>query len=114
MATFTIKTNVTVHDVVKMFNNANRGDNFSYDGIEAILSIYEDVYGYEGGAFDLDIIATCCEFTESTPEELLSDYDYVCSEGTDEAEKLDYVLDYLTEHTHVQELDNGNYLYSNF
>lgn len=116
MKTYTIKNELNVADVVKMFNDWGRGANFTYEGIEALLDMLEMCYTDEQGAIDLDIIGLCCDFTESTPSELLSDFSYVddLSQDLDDDENLEIVMDYLSNNTTVWELENGNVLYANF
>jgi len=116
MKTYTIKNELAVSDVVKMFNDYGRGANFTYDGIEALLNMLEECCTDEQGAIDLDIIGLCCDFTESTEAELLSDFDYVddLSNDLEYDESLAVVINYLNNNTSVWELENGNILYANF
>jgi len=116
MKTYTIKNELTVADVVKMFNDYGRGANFTYEGIEALLNMLEDCSTEEYGAIDLDIIELCCGYTESTPSTLLSDFNYVdgLDDALDDDENLEIVMDYLNDQTWAVELENGNILYANF
>lgn len=112
---YTIKTNSSLHAIASMFDDMGRKDNFSLHGIEAIMDYLEECS--EDGSIDLDIIAICCDFTESSIEEYLNDY------GLDGFEELvgdAYIIDpddvvmYANENTWAILLDNGNILYLNY
>ena len=50
-----------------MFYNAGRGEQFSYEALEALYEYYN-----EFGDYELDVVAVCCEWCEydSLPEAL--------------------------------------------
>lgn len=58
-------TNSMFHDA---FHDMGRSDNFSYSGLDALYAYLDEQEEYE-----LDVIALCCEFTESTITEALTD-----------------------------------------
>ena len=76
-------------------------DYFSLEGYAAILEMFEDL----GNDSELDVIAICCEFNEEDEEYIRKYYDIPEDEE---------ILDYLSERTWCQELDNGNFLYQQF
>jgi len=76
-------------------------DYFSLEGYEAILEMFEDL----GNDSELDVIAICCDFSEDDEEDIRNDYNIPEDEE---------ILDYLSERTWCQELDNGNFLYQQF
>ena len=55
------------------FHRMDRGTQFSYDALNLIINYFEE--REEGGTpVELDVIAICCDFAESTYEEIASGY----------------------------------------
>jgi len=78
------------------FHAYNRGDQFSYEALQAMYVWFEEFSEDSGQPFELDVIGICCEFTEyASLEDLQCDYDHIES------------LENLYDHTSVIELDSG-------
>ena len=92
-------------DLRKEFKSYNR-DYYSLDGYQAILDLFEEI----GDSQELDVIAICCDFTESEIDEIRSDYDL----SIDDFEDDEAVMDYLNYRTWAIQLDSGAVLYQNF
>ncbi len=71
-----MKTTVTLHDFREAFA-AIRPDNFSYEGLALLYDFFEELEADTGEEIELDVIAICCDFCESTPDEIRSDYSAV-------------------------------------
>jgi len=81
------------------FNHAGRKDQFSYQA-KRVLFDYLDETGEGNDEYDLDVIALCCEYSESTVQDVASDYSIDIDGNThDEARGL--VMEYLDEQTTV-------------
>lgn len=52
------------------FNRAGRGNQFSYEGLGLLFDYLEEI----DPDYDLDVIALCCDYTESTPAVIARDY----------------------------------------
>lgn len=50
---------------------AIRPDNFSYEGLRVLFEYFEEYDNME-----LDVIAICCEFNESSADEIIDDYGF--------------------------------------
>jgi hypothetical protein len=87
------------------FQRAGRADQFSYEAKKALFEYLDE------DDAELDVIALCCEYTESTVDEVISDY------GLDDAD-LDYELDdvfgWLCDRTFAIDLGNGSFLFQRF
>ena len=70
------------------FHSAGRADQFSYD---ALGFIFDHIEECDPNA-ELDVIAICCEYAESTPEEVAQSYGLEDTEGP---------LQYLEQQTSV-------------
>ena len=75
--TWTIQKSVSIYDVVQMFKDANRGENFSEEALQVIMDDLQERTADDGGnsnVIDLDIIAICCEWTEESARDLSNSY----------------------------------------
>ena len=121
-----MKIEIDVYDFQRMFERMGR-DYYSQESYEILFDFYNE---YDED-YEPDIIAICGEWTEYTPEELISDYKHLYSfdeyiednfETIDEALEDDYTMEELEENyleelikqleynTTVYELSNSNYL----
>ena len=69
-----IKQTVTESDFRDAFQ-AIRPDNFSYEGLGALYEYLESMSEQMGEAFELDVIALCCNFTEYSEDEARREFD---------------------------------------
>lgn len=79
--------------------DAIRPNNFSYEGLEQLFDYFESYEADTGEEIELDVIAICCEYQESTIEEIETAYGYDM-----ELEKpltLEGALTYLSGQTSV-------------
>ena len=100
-----MKSTVSVHDFRQAFHNCMRGDQFSYDALGLIFDYFEEYEDSYGAEVELDPIAICCDFNESTEAEIIQDYDY----------PNDDWRTYLQDNTCVVgETDAGTVVYQSF
>jgi hypothetical protein len=72
--------------------DAIRPNNFSYEGLEQLFNYFESYEDDTGEKIELDVIAFCCEYQESTFEDVVKSY------NLDENED---VLEFLAMNTSV-------------
>jgi hypothetical protein len=89
---------VTFYDFCGAFRDMDRDDNFSYQGKRALFDFFEQWEEETGQPVELDVIAICCEWNESTWEEIADDYQ-LDVDGLDDDELADRVREYLEENT---------------
>ena len=70
-------------DFVNAFERYNRMDNFSREGLEVLFDYLEDYSDSTGEPIELDVIALCCEYEESSIQEIIDNY---AVEGTEPEE----------------------------
>lgn len=107
-------------DLQNQFDAYNRGDQFSREGIRQLFTYLDEMAENDDRNIELDVIALCCEYTESTTADVISDYDVPLpdydayfydgehdAEGY-EAAKEENVRDYLEQNTRLisQHQDN--------
>ena len=68
-----IKQTVTESDFRDAFQ-AIRPDNFTYEGLGALYEYLESMSEQMGEAFELDVIALCCDFTEYSEDEAREEF----------------------------------------
>lgn len=98
-----MKTTVSIYDFRQAFHDAGRANQFTYDGLRVLYEWIEQLDEDTGSETELDVIALCCEFDESSPESIAADYGIDLSDIDldDEEAVLEAVLDYLHDHTMV-------------
>lgn len=95
---------VTLDLMEERFEQMGRENQFSRQGLGAILDYYEDLESDTGEETELDVIALCCEWSEyESWGKLVDDY------GDD-----DTTFDSLLERTTAYKLPGGGYLMMNF
>ena len=95
------------YDLQKEFENMGR-DYFTLEGYEAILDLFDETETN----VNLDVIAICCEFSESTQDEIKENYSNL-DEIADASSTSD-LLDALNYYTIAILLENNHILYANF
>jgi hypothetical protein len=86
------------------FKACGRGEQFSYEGLGHLFDYLEE----NDSEYDLDVIGLCCEYVESSYDDVRGDYND-CAELNDEK-----VLEYLNESTVVVWFDDEVVLYAHF
>jgi hypothetical protein len=91
-----MKNTINLSDLRDAFHRANRGSQFSYEGLEVLFDGLEELEQDTGEEMELDVIALCCDFAEMTPEEAIEAYGI---EVEDDGNQLNNVMDYLNDQT---------------
>jgi len=109
-----MKTTVSFYDFRREFEQC-RPDNFSYEGLAALFSYFEEVEESTGEEIELDVIAICCDYSEDTVEGIAENYSIDLSDcGGDYYEISEAVRSYLEDNTQlIGETANG-FVYANF
>jgi len=81
--------------------NQCRPNNFSYDGLRVLYDYLEEYEDSTEEKMELDVIAICCDFSESSIDDVLKDYDLES-------------LEELEQHTMVLKIDDDNIIYQNY
>jgi len=103
-----MKQSINSYQFEQAFREMGRGDQFSYEGLNALYEYLEELEEGTGEEMELDVIALCCDFAEyETAVECIKDcgYEIELPEDPDEAEET--ALEYLRENTQVIEFDGG-------
>ena len=97
------------------FRLAGRGDQFSYEGLEVLFDYLEQLSEDLGEPIEIDVVALCCEYYESSTEELIDSYDIEFDfENQDEEDHKKIVREYLEDRTIVCGEVSGGFVYAAF
>lgn len=95
------------------FRDTGHNDNFSYAAKRALFDFLEQMGDDSGTEYELDVITLCCEFQESTTEEVAADY-RLDIEGLDEDETEEAVRKYLNDNTMLVGEVSGGFVFACF
>ena len=97
-----------VYQFREAFKSMNRDANFSYEGLGALFDWFEELSEEMGTPVELDVIAICCDYAESTAEEIAADYgdEFDCEIDPDDDDELkDAAREYLADNTSYVEFE---------
>ena len=104
-----------VYQFREAFRLAGRGDQFSYEGLEVLFDYLDNLSEDTGEPIELDVIALCCEYYESSIEELIEQYNIDVSEADgDEDEIKAIVEEYLQNSTIICGEVSDGFVYAAF
>lgn len=93
-----MKVSINCSEFIDMFDKADRSENFSRAGRRKLYEYLEELEESCCTDIEVDVIALCCDYSESDIETVLKDY------------SLDS-LDDLRDNTTVIEVDNDTIIY---
>lgn len=104
-----------VYQFREAFRRAERMDNFSYEGLEVLFDYLDNLSEDIGEPIELDVIALCCDYYESSIEELIDNYSIDVSDADgDEDEIKTIVEEYLQDNTSVCGQVSDGFVYAAF
>jgi len=105
-----MKQTVNNSDFHNAFNHMDRGTQFSHEALNLIYDYLEEI----DPDMELDVIAICCDFSESSVEQIIRDYSIDCDHIEDD-EIDSHVLNYLYAHTGVAgQTTDGSIVFQQF
>ena len=109
-----MKQSINKSEFRNAFIAAGRENQFSYEGLGLLFDWLENFYSdASSGEYDLDVIALCCDFSELSLNEVVSQYEIIESDG--DAELLGLVTDYLQDRTLLVGVTSDNkFLFQDF
>ena len=105
-----------VYQFREAFRLAGRMDQFSHEGLEVLFDYLEELSEDTGEPIELDVIALCCEYYESSIEELIDNYNIDLSEvdEDDPDSIIEVVREYLEDNTSVCGEVSDGFVYAAF
>ena len=108
-----MKTTINRYQFERAFADADRKENFSYEGLKALFEYFEQYEESTGEEIELDVIAICCEYAEDTFEQIAATYE-VDLTGVDEADIPQAIMDFLCDNTSVVGETSDGFVYACF
>ena len=88
-----------------------RGNQFTHAALSLIFEYIEEYEDSTGEKVELDVIALCCEWNESTPAEIIDQYQTgIDTEGMNEEQIAAAVYEWLNDETTVAGLTDAGFL----
>ena len=105
-----------VYQFREAFRLAGRGDQFSYEGLEVLFDYLEEYSESTGEPVELDVVALCCDYYESSIQELIDNYNIDASEvdEDDPDSIIEVVREYLEQRTSVCGQVSDGFVYAAF
>ena len=111
-----VQTTNSVYQFREAFRLAGRMDQFSYEGLEVLFDYLDELSEDIGEPVELDVAALCCDYYESSVEELINNYNIDLSEvdEDDPDSIIEVVREYLEDNTSVCGQVDGGFVYAVF
>ena len=110
-----VQTINSVHQFREAFRLAGRMDQFSYEGLEVLFDYLDNLSEDTGEHIELDVVALCCDYYESSIEEIIDNYNIDVSDADgDEDEIKTIVEEYLQDNTSVCGEVSDGFVYAAF
>ena len=105
-----------VYQFREAFRLAGRMEQFSYEGLEVLFDYLEEYSESTGEPVELDVVALCCEYYESSIQELIDNYNIDLSEvdEDDPDSIIEVVREYLEQRTSVCGQVSDGFVYAAF
>ncbi len=105
-----------VYQFREAFRLAGREDQFSYEGLEVLFDYLEELSEDTGETVELDVVALCCDYYETSIQELIDNYNIDLSEvdKDDPDSIIEVVREYLEDNTSVCGEVSDGFVYAAF
>ena len=104
-----------VYQFREAFRMADRGDQFTYEGLEVLFDYLENCSDETGEPVEMDVIALCCDYYEASIQELIDNYNIDVSDADgDEDSIAEIVKDYISDNTAYVGETEGCLIYAAF
>ena len=106
----------TVYQFREAFRLAGRMDQFSYEGVEVLFDYLDNLSEDIGESIELDVVGLCCDYYESSIEEIINNYNIDLSEvdEDDPDSIIEVVRKYLEDNTSVCGEVSDGFVYAAF
>ena len=110
-----VQSIINVCQFREAFHHAGRMDQFSYEGLEVLFDYLDNLSEDIGEPIELDVVALCCEYYESSIEELIDNYKIDVSDADGDEETIaELVKDYISDNTAYVGETEGCLIYAAF
>ena len=98
------------------FRDADRNENFSYQGKKALFDYLEEYSDSTGEPVELDVIALCVEYNEDGVDTIIKEYSIDVSEALEDSgpEAREIVREYLNDNTLIVGETSSGFVFACF
>jgi hypothetical protein len=108
-----MKITINESQFIDAFKAAGRDKQFSLEGLRILFAAFEEMENATGQEIELDVIGICCDYDESTWEDIADNYSIDMPANDDEG--CEAVRQYLEHYTQiVGEPFEGTLIYKQF
>ena len=93
MKNLNLVLSVTESLFIDMFRKYNRLDNYSYEGLSELYEYLVNLSDDMQEPIELDVIGLCCDYYESTAQDIINDYKEELSEAISLADDYGQTID---------------------
>jgi hypothetical protein len=108
-----MKTTVSVYDFRNAFQQL-RPNSFSYEGLTWLYDYFEECEKSDNVEIELDVIGICCDFSESTFDEIVDSYGVEIDVNDSKEDQQKQILDFLSDETIIIDYDDQKIVYKQF
>lgn len=101
---------INLSDFRDAFRNMDRKNNFSYEGLELLFDMFEEL----DPNMELDVIAICCDYSENDWQTIANEYNIEFDDDLDDDDKKEVVRDYLNDNTYLVGETSEGFVYQAF
>jgi hypothetical protein len=105
---------ITFADFIDAFRAHGREAQFSYAAKKAMFEYLEELEEETGEQIELDVIGLCCDFQESSVDDIISDYGLDASGCESDDDRRRLVGEFLNDRTDVIWWDGDTFLFRAF
>lgn len=110
-----MKVTVDFNMFAAAFESEGRATQFSYEGKRALFEYFNRMEDDLGEEIELDVITLCCEYTEYSNLELFIYFsDLLGGDEKGEDEKIESIIEKLSDITEVIPVEEGAWIIGNF
>ena len=104
-----MRQSINVYQFRDAFHAMGRSNQFSYEALGAIFEYLEEC----DPDTELDVIAVCCDFAESSIEDFINEYS-IDTDGVDPDDIADTVQEFLMDQSGFVSLTPSGFVYLQF
>lgn len=102
-----MKQTINFYQFKEAFNSL-RPDNFSYSGLKMLFEHFENLEEETEHEIEFDVIAICCDYSECTIDDIVSNYGIGLPDYLNEEDSIEYVSEQLEKQTVVVGITDFN------
>jgi len=108
-----MKQTVYLSDFRDAFTHSDHKEQFSYEALGVLFDHIKEIEDDLGEEIEFDMLEICCNYTETTADEIANDFDIELS--SDESKHRQEVIAHLSEmDAYVGETSHGTIIYREF